>query len=101
MDMDSYVNVPEITCDAICQYVRAKKSVSSASMKTLYKLVDGKIEVSEFVAGDDTKFLGKQLNTIKMKNNDNDRDIKYLLLSVYFFSNAKAVKKIQLAISNG
>ena len=69
MDMDSYVNVPEITCDAICQYVRAKKSVSSASMKTLYKLVDGKIEASEFVAGDDTKFLGKQLNTIKMKNN--------------------------------
>lgn len=67
--MDSYVNVSEITCDTITQYVRAKKSVSSSSMTTLYKLVDGKIEAIEFIAGEDTKFIGKPLSSIKLKKN--------------------------------
>lgn len=67
--MDSYINVPEIACDTITQYVRAKKSVSSSNMKTLYKLVDGKIEASEFVAGNDTKFIGKPLSALNLKNN--------------------------------
>lgn len=65
--MDNYVNVPEITCDTISQYVRAKKSVSSGTMKTLYKLVDGKVEASEFVAGADAKIISRPLSTIKLK----------------------------------
>ena len=44
MGMESYVNISEITSDIITQYVRARSSVSSSNMKTLYKLVDGKIE---------------------------------------------------------
>ncbi|MGN1123440.1 MAG: TrkA C-terminal domain-containing protein, partial [Eubacterium sp.] len=67
MGMDTYINVSEITCDMITQYVRAKKSVSSSSMKTLYKLVDGKIEASEFVADSDVAFLGKPLSSLNIK----------------------------------
>ncbi len=67
MGMDTYINVSEITCDMITQYVRAKKSVSSSSMKTLYKLVDGKIEASEFVADGDVTFLGKPLSSLDIK----------------------------------
>ena len=44
MGMESYVNISEITSDIITQYVRARSSVSSSNMKTLYKLVDGKIK---------------------------------------------------------
>lgn len=69
MDGYSYINVSEVTCDIITQYVRAKKSVNSSYMKTLYKLVDGKIEAIEFLADDYVKFLGKPLSTVKLKKN--------------------------------
>lgn len=36
-------------------------------MKTLYKLVDGKIEAIEFAAGRDIKFLNKPISTLKIK----------------------------------
>ncbi len=65
----SYINVSEVTCDIITQYVRAKKSVNSSYMKTLYKLVDGKIEAVEFLAGDYVRFLGKPLSTVRLKKN--------------------------------
>lgn len=65
----SYINVSEVTCDIITQYVRAKKGVNSSYMKTLYKLVDGKIEAIEFLAEDYVKFLGKPLSSVKIKNN--------------------------------
>ncbi len=67
MGMDSYVNISEITSDIITQYVRARSSVSSSNMKTLYKLVDGKIEAIEFVAGEDIKFLNKPISSLRIK----------------------------------
>lgn len=67
MGMESYVNISEITSDIITQYVRARSSVSSSNMKTLYKLVDGKIEAIEFAAGRDIKFLNKSISTLKIK----------------------------------
>ena len=67
MGMESYVNISEITSDIITQYVRARSSVSSSNMKTLYKLVDGKIEAIEFAAGRDIKFLNKPISTLKIK----------------------------------
>lgn len=69
MGMDSYVNLSEITGDIITQYVRAKSSVNSANMKTLYKLVDGKIEAIEFVAGKTSKLLDKPISSIRLKEN--------------------------------
>ncbi len=66
---DSIINISEITGDTITQYVRAKMSVNSSYMKTLYNLVDGKIEAIEFVAGDYVSFIGKPLSSIKMKKN--------------------------------
>lgn len=69
IELESYVDVAEVTSDIITQYVRAKKSVSSSYMKTLYKLVDGQIEAIEFVASSDTKFVGKTLSSIKFKKN--------------------------------
>ncbi len=66
---DSIINISEITGDTITQYVRAKTSVNSSYMKTLYNLVDGKIEAIEFVAGDYVSFIGKPLSSIKLKDN--------------------------------
>lgn len=66
---DSHINISDITCNSIIQYVRAKMSVNSAYMKTLYKLVDGRIEAAEFIAGDYVTFLNKPLASINTKNN--------------------------------
>lgn len=63
------VSVPETTCDILVQYARAKKNISSSYMRTLYKLVDGKIEAAEFEVQDYVKFIGKPLSTLKIKDN--------------------------------
>ncbi len=67
MGMESYVNISEITSDIITQYVRARSSVSSSNIKTRYKLVDGKIEAIEFVAGEGISFLNKPISSLRIK----------------------------------
>ncbi|MCH5320441.1 MAG: Trk system potassium transporter TrkA [Eubacterium sp.] len=69
MGRDSHINISEITGDTITQYVRAKKSVNSSYMRTLYNLVDGQIEAIEFETGDYVSFIGKPLSSIKLKKN--------------------------------
>ncbi len=66
---DSVINVTDIATDSITHYIRAKKHVSSGEMKTLYKLVGGKVEAVEFVVDDKTKNLGIPLNDISFKKN--------------------------------
>ena len=65
----SSVNIAETTSDILVQYVRAKKNTNSSHMKTLYKLVGGKIEAAEFTAEDYFKYLGQPLSSINMKEN--------------------------------
>ncbi len=67
LGLDSKINVSDISVDMITQYVRARRNVSSSYMRTLYKLVDGKVEATEFIAGDKTSFIGKPLSKIKLK----------------------------------
>ncbi|MCM1285243.1 MAG: Trk system potassium transporter TrkA [Acetobacter sp.] len=69
IDQATHINVPQNACDIITQYIRAKSNVNSSSMKTLYKLVDGRIEAIEFLAEDYVKFIGKPLSSVKLKNN--------------------------------
>lgn len=69
LGLDSQINVSDISVSAITQYVRAKENVSSSYMKTLYKLIDGKVEATEFLAGENVSFLGTPLNKIKIKKN--------------------------------
>lgn len=67
--IDTIVNVADITVSMITQYIRAKENISSSYMRTLYKLVGGKAEASEFLAGDYVRFIGKPLSEIKLKKN--------------------------------
>lgn len=69
IDQATHINVPQNACDIITQYIRAKSNVNSSSMKTLYKLVDGRIEAIEFLVEDYVKFIGKPLSSVKLKNN--------------------------------
>lgn len=64
---DSIINVTDIAGEAITHYVRAKKFAASGEMKTLYKLVDGKVEAAEFIVDAKTKNLNKPLIEIDFK----------------------------------
>lgn len=69
LGLDSQINVSELSVSAITQYIRAKENISSSYMKTLYKLVDGKVETAEFLAGEYVTFLNTPLSKIKIKKN--------------------------------
>lgn len=69
LGLDSRINISDISVSSITQYVRAKENISSSHMKTLYRLIDGNIEATEFVAGDYFECLGKPLSQIKLKKN--------------------------------
>ena len=69
LGVDTVINVADITASTISQYIRARENVSSSYMKTLYKLVDGEIEATEFLAGDYVTFLGTPLSSLNLKKN--------------------------------
>lgn len=69
LGLDSQINVSDLSVSTITQYVRAKENISSSYMRTLYKLVDGKVEAAEFLVGDYVTFLNKPLSKIKLKKN--------------------------------
>ena len=64
---DTIVNPIATSIDIITHYIRAKKHTNSGEMKALYKLVDGKIEATEFIADLKTRNLGKPLSQIDFK----------------------------------
>lgn len=65
---DSYINITDVASNAIIHYIRSKKHVSSGEMKSLYKLVGGKVEAAEFVVEQKTKNLNKPLSNISFKH---------------------------------
>ena len=65
---DSTINPADTAIDTITHYIRAKKYAGFGEMKTLYKLVGGKIEAAEFVVDTKTENVGKRLNEIRFKN---------------------------------
>jgi trk system potassium uptake protein TrkA len=64
---DTIINPISTSIDIITHYIRAKKHTNSGEMKALYKLVDGKIEATEFIADSKTRNLGKPLSEIDFK----------------------------------
>ncbi|MCC8016142.1 MAG: Trk system potassium transporter TrkA [Clostridiales bacterium] len=64
---DSIINPADTARDIITNYIRAKKHADSGEMKTLYRLIGGKIEAAEFVVDERTKNIGKTLGNINFK----------------------------------
>ena len=64
---DSVIDVTSIAGDSIIHYVRAKKYAETGEMKTLYKLVDGRVEATEFIVDARMKNLNIPLNGISFK----------------------------------
>lgn len=68
LKVDSIVAPKKIIAGQIIRYVRAKMNKDDdSSVKTLYKIVDGEVEASEFIATKKFNFLGRTLNELDLK----------------------------------
>ena len=65
--IDSIISAAATTTELIVQYVRAMESASAAKVKTLHRLVDGKVEALEFHVSADVPFVGVPLKDLKSK----------------------------------
>ncbi len=65
--MASVVSPKDITASRIVSYVRAKNNSRSSNVITLYKLVNGKVEVVEFQAKESSRTLDIKLRDMRIK----------------------------------
>lgn len=68
MGIDSIVSAKGVTADAILSYVRArKKSLKSANVETLYRLVGERVEALEFIIREECEYTGVPLKDLETK----------------------------------
>ncbi len=69
LNLDSVVNLKEITAECIVRFVRAMKNSIGSNVETLYTLSKGKAEAAEFRIGEDSPVTGVPLSRLKFKSN--------------------------------
>lgn len=67
--VDSVVSTAAVTSEAIARYVRAmQNSLDSDNIKTLHRLVGGRVEALEFNVGHGVPFIGTPLKNLQLKD---------------------------------
>lgn len=69
MDIDNIINPKRIITDHIVRYVRGMKNAIGNPIETLYRIINGKAEVMEFIASASTQFLDIPLKKLKLVKN--------------------------------
>ncbi len=67
--LESIVSPKKIVAEQLARYVRALSDSSGSSMETLYRLVDGKVEVLEFCVQKDSSCIRTTLRELKLRPN--------------------------------
>ncbi len=67
--IDCVISPKLLTSNDIVRYVRAMQNTTGGSVITLHRLVDGRVEALEFLATEDTNYLGQTLQQIQLKPN--------------------------------
>ena len=65
--VDSLVSAGAVTTELIVQYVRAMQNSQATNVRTLHRLVGGKVEALEFGVTADVSFAGIPLRDLKLK----------------------------------
>ena len=69
LGIECIVSPQKTVTNVVSRYVRALKNSIGSKMETLYKLMDGKSEVSEFKVREDFAYAGVSLTTLNLKPN--------------------------------
>ena len=68
LELDTVIYPKNITSEDIVRYVRAMKNTIGSNVETLYNIIKGKIDASEFIIKDNSPIVGKPLMELKLKN---------------------------------
>ncbi len=67
LELDTVIYPKNITSEDIVRYVRAMKNTIGSNVETLYNIIKGKIDASEFIIKDNSPIVGKPLMELKLK----------------------------------
>ncbi len=68
LDIDTTIYPKNITSDMIVRYVRAMNNTVGSNVETMYKIIKGKIEASEFAISEGSPVIGVPLSELQLKN---------------------------------
>jgi trk system potassium uptake protein TrkA len=68
MELDTVIYPKDITADMIARYARAMKNTRGSNMETMYNVIKGEVEASEFKISGNSKITGIPLCELKFKN---------------------------------
>ena len=69
LDLGSVIYPKYMTCDYIVQYVRALQNEAGSNIKTLYRILDDRVEALEFTVHEKSKATGVPLSHLHLKDN--------------------------------
>lgn len=67
--LESVISAKELATDRILSYVRALHNSEGTAVKTLYRIVGGKVEALEFGVPNDFEYIGVTFRELKLKKN--------------------------------
>ncbi len=69
LDLDTIIYPKNITSDLIVRYVRAMRNSIGSNVETLYNVIKGKVEASEFIVKENSPITGIPLSQLNFKKN--------------------------------
>lgn len=66
--IDSMVSAGSVTTELILQYVKAMENASGTQLKTLHRIVEGKVEAMEFSVTAEVPFVNIPLKDLKLRS---------------------------------
>ena len=67
--VDTVVSAGTVTAEMILQYIRAMQNVQGSKIKTLHRIVEGRVEALEFGVPENLAFLGKPFRELRLRDN--------------------------------
>jgi len=69
LGLDTFISPKKLISDVLVKYARALENSQDNGMETLYKVMDGKVEVLEFLVKDKRSFTGITFKELTLKPN--------------------------------
>lgn len=69
LDLDSTIYPKNITANMIVRYVRALSNAKGSNVETLYNIIKGEVEATEFIIKDGFTEVEKPISQLNLKNN--------------------------------
>lgn len=67
LHLDTVIFPKNITADSIVRYVRSMRATKNSNVESLYTVISGEVEATEFVMGEKSPVLGVALSHLKLR----------------------------------